>query len=86
MLSGVSAGNSGMVFRIVIVFDPNGVNDRSCDCGFVDFVLEKKLYSDDVLCNTDFGCCDCFETNLDLSLQDGVRFIHCIPGRLLDDH
>ena len=42
MLSGVSAGNSGMVFRIVIAFDPNGVNDRSCDCGFVDFVLEKN--------------------------------------------
>lgn len=62
MLSGVSVGNSGMVFRIVIAFDPNGVNDRSCDCGFVDFVLEKKLYSDDVLCNTDFGCADCFET------------------------
>ena len=62
LLSGVFVGDSGMVFHIVVAFGTNGVNDRSCDCGSFDFILEKKLYSDDVLCNTDFGCADCFKT------------------------
>ena len=51
-----------MAFYAVIAFHTNGINDRCCDCGSFDFVLEEKLHSDDFLWNIDFGCAACFET------------------------